>query len=62
MLVGKSHKIIPLLEDVSKATNKAHILAIQSCQEPTKLNAIEVRIAVENIQYKIDMLAMSDAK
>lgn len=62
MLIGKSHKIIPFLESAQKALSKAYLMSIQCCKEPTKLNAIETRIALEEVQYQIDKIAMEDAK
>lgn len=62
MLCGKSHKLIPLLEPLYHAVQIAHGLAILNVQNPTTENAVDLRIALEKVQYKIDMLAFEDAK
>jgi len=62
MLIGKSHKVIPILKPVYGATSHAYNLAVQNCQSSTVMNAIEVRVAIENILYEIDKIAFEDAQ
>lgn len=62
MLVGKSHKIIPLMENLQKKIDKAYALSLQNCQSQTPANAIDVRIAIEAIQYEVDKIATKDAQ
>ena len=61
MLCGKSHKIIPILEPIYMAAHKAHALSVLNCQNPTVENSVDLRVAIENIIYKIDRLALYDA-
>jgi hypothetical protein len=60
MLCGKSHKLIPLLEPLYCAVQAAHSLAVLNVQNPSVEVSVDLRVAIENIQYKIDMLALKD--
>ena len=61
-MVGKSHKIIPMILPLQKFILKAYNLSLQSCSQPSTFNSIEVRVAIEQIQYELDRIAMENAK
>ena len=62
MKCGKSHKILPKLEPIHEAINIALLLAQENCQDSRKDVAVDIRIAIERIQYELDKFALPYAK